>query len=217
MNSDACRPIYRWKALNLYFPATQRRFAPSIICSLDSVGELELFGGMKIRLIRTWREGEQERGNRRAETAQLSKHVGASSPNRGKRSHPGPRGCTSPPTPSSSASYTLSQDVPTTSQLPRTPPPPPSPPSPPPLPRTCARDTWPERGQFASADPPTHTLLETSARQLHDGAAIARHRLRLFPRLPAGGRQVRINRRFFPGANQPSRLPNANANVLRVQ
>ena len=72
MNSDACRPIYRWKALNLYFPATQRRFAPSIICSLDSVGELELFGGMKIRLIRTWREGEQERGNRRAETAQLS-------------------------------------------------------------------------------------------------------------------------------------------------
>ena len=72
MNSDACRPIYRWKALNLYFLTTQRRFVPSIVCSLDSVSEPELFGGMKIRLIRTWREGEQERGNRRAETAQLS-------------------------------------------------------------------------------------------------------------------------------------------------
>ena len=72
MNSDAYRPIYRWKALNLYFPTMQRRFAPSIICSLDSRSEPELFGGMKIRLIPTWREGEQERGNRRAETAQLS-------------------------------------------------------------------------------------------------------------------------------------------------
>ena len=72
MNSDACRPIYRWKALNLYFLTTQRRFVPSIVCYLDSVSEPELFGGMKIRLIRTWREGEQERGNRRAETAQLS-------------------------------------------------------------------------------------------------------------------------------------------------
>ena len=72
MNSDAYRPIYRWKALNLYFPTMQRRFAPSIICSLDSRSEPELFGEMKIRLIPTWREGEQERGNRRAETAPLS-------------------------------------------------------------------------------------------------------------------------------------------------
>lgn len=136
-----------------------------------------------------------------------AKHVGKSSPGREKRSHPGPHRSTSPPTPSSSAPSTLSQDVATTSQLPRTPPPPPSPPSPPPLSPTSARETWPESGQFASSDPPTHTLLESSARQLHDGAATTRRCLLPFPRPPAGRRQVRIRSRFFPGQNQDERVP----------
>ncbi len=164
MNSDPCRPIYRWKAEIESFQAIHNSISGEFICSLDAVAEQRLFAKTKNRLILTWREGERER---------------------------------------SSAPSTLSQDVATTSQLPRTPPPPPSPPSPPPLSPTSARETWPESGQFASSDPPTHTLLESSARQLHDGAATTRRCLLPFPRPPAGRRQVRISRRFFPGQNQP--------------
>ena len=72
MNSDACRPIYRWKAETESFQAIYSLISGEFICSLDAVAEQGLFAETKNRLIPTWREGERERGNRRVETAQLS-------------------------------------------------------------------------------------------------------------------------------------------------
>ena len=72
MNSDACRPIYRWKAETESFQAIYSSISGEFICSLDAVAEQGLFAKTKKHLIPTWREGERERGNRRAETAQLS-------------------------------------------------------------------------------------------------------------------------------------------------
>ena len=82
MNSDPCRPIYRWKAEIESFQAIHNSISGEFICSLDAVAEQRLFAKTKNRLILTWREGERERGNRRVETAQLSSTSWSGCPSR---------------------------------------------------------------------------------------------------------------------------------------